>query len=256
MEGKMKKIFKRVLLSFCATAFVSAATCMTASAGVDVFAEGAYTTDKLDVYIYADTEVDLTAEILCSHGIKLSYDTAKLEKPTATRNLDVWYFGADAPGHDCPNCLAIDETGGTVTMVGGKLDTDNPTEGVTGDRILLGIVSFDRLTHETPVSSFPEYSYFNITIELGKKNPTIGETYHNFVTVDETPLDGCVTFPTDDSSLTIRERGDANGSRTINVQDILNTQSYIGASDYPPWADCNAVGGINVQDILCTQSKI
>ncbi len=246
----MKKIFKRVLLSFCATAFVSAATCMSASAGVEVYAEGAYTADKLDIYIYANTEMDPTAEILVSHGIKMSYDIAKLENPTATRNLDVWYFGVDAPGYECPNCLTIDPTGGTVTMVGGKLDQDHPSEGVTGSRVLLGTVSFDRLTHETPVTD-PEDSYFDITIELGKENPTPGETYDNFVTVDGTPLDGGVTF----GSNTIKERGDADADRYITNSDYFAIKILIN-NKYVVYADCDADGYITNSDYFCVKGKI
>ncbi len=55
---------------------------LTASAAVDIYAEGAYTDSDLVVYIYADIDTDA----VCSAGVKLTYDSGVVSVVSAEKN--------------------------------------------------------------------------------------------------------------------------------------------------------------------------
>lgn len=140
---KVKKIVKRFFV-FCFVLLAAIQlTPVTALADVNVFAEGAYTASELVVYIYADTTVN-TASVLRSAGVKLTYDDSLLTVVAAEKNEDVWSLGNES--YMEPDT----ETAGEAVIILGKLDTEAPTEGVSGNRVLLGKVSF---TH-TGLTSF------------------------------------------------------------------------------------------------------
>lgn len=203
------------------------------AADVDVVAEGAYTETDAVVEVYAN----ITPAIL-SYGIKLTYDTGQLTVTSAVKNESIWYLGDGASGN---KAYMNPDTGtpGQVIIIGGKLDTANPTAGVTGQRVLLGKVTFSRTGTTAPV--------LNLTYA---KDPATG--YANFVATNGTVLDNSsVSF-----AVRFFERGDANGSGRITPLDINAVKSYIGAATFPVYADCNGDGRITPLDINCVKSKI
>jgi len=213
-----------------------------AAGDVDVYAEGAYTTGAegdLAVYIYADINVD----DLCSYGVKLAYDDSKLESPDAEKNEAEWYMGTTEDKK--PYMNPDTSTSGEIIFIGGRLDEATPTAGVTGTRVLLGKVTFSRLDDDPVVD--PD-SYFGIALELGRASP-----YDNFVTTGGDVKDvGGLSFTT----LTIRERGDANADGLISAHDILTLRQNLSNSTAPVYMDCNADGIISAFDILCVRQKI
>jgi len=215
-------------------------------ADVDVFVEGAYNATTLDVYIYAT----INTGNLCSYGVKLTYDTGKLNTPTVAKNVAVWYFGSSSPGNTYMDPVVNETTSpATITFIGGKLDTGSPTAGVTGTRVLLGTASFARKESSVGLGTSAQ-SYFGITTAagtgLGKPSP-----YDNFVTTGGVVKDSSVGF-----TITVRERGDANADGSINSTDYLAIRTLIGTTNPPPYADCNADGSVNSTDYLCVRTKI
>lgn len=213
------------------------------AADVDVFAEGAYNAQYLDVYIYAN----INTGNLCSYGVKLTYDKTRLNTPTATKNVAVWYFGSSSPGNTYMDPV-VDSAASpaTITFIGGKLDTGNPTAGVTGMRVLLGSVRFVRTEGSLDLGPTAE-TYFGITASLGRPSP-----YDNFVTTGGQVRDSGVVY-----SVTVRQRGDANGDGYVNVQDMSMVRSYIVSGGTPyAWMDCNSDTAVNVQDMSCVRSLI
>ncbi|MFH1146769.1 MAG: dockerin type I repeat-containing protein [Pseudomonadota bacterium] len=200
---------------------------------VEVYGEGACTENNIDVYLYAD----INTSNLLSFGIKLTYDAGALTVAGAEKNAQVWYMGGVSTKYQYRDPdLSIP---GEVLIVGGKIDTADPLAGVSGQRILLGKISFARKDAQ-PVPS--------LGIGYGR-----GGSYDNFVKANGSVLDWeSVSFGT----VTVRERGDANGDGVINVNDIRQLKRIIGQSDLPCWVDCNGDGAVNVNDIRCLQRKI
>lgn len=210
------------------------------AADVDVFVEGAYSAQYLDVYLYAT----INADNLCSYGVKLNYNSSLLNTPTATKNTDVWYMGSSPPGNAYMN--PDTSTAGQIIFIGGKLDTGAPTAGVTGTQVLLGSVRFVRSEGSLGLGTSAE-SYFGIGAERGKAPP-----YDNFVTTSGVVRDGAgVSFTTK-----VRERGDANGDGLINSTDYVAIRNFIGTTNPPPYADCNGDGLVNSSDYVCVRNKL
>jgi hypothetical protein len=217
------------------------------AADVDVFAEGAYsynrtspaTTGKLVVYLYANINTDP----LCSYGVKLTYNSSRLGSPVATKNTDVWYMGASSPGNAYMDPDI--STAGQIIFIGGKLNTTSPAAGVTGQRVLLGKVSFTRLDNAN-VTSDPA-GYFGIGLALGKTG-----SYDNFVTVGGVKKDGATAF-----TYKVVEAGDANGGGSITATDAQVVGQII--NNTKPWtifADCNLSETITATDAQCIGQKI
>ena len=225
---------------FAALGAIGVRASLAAGSSVSVYAEGAYTDTDLAVYVYADIPNPV---VLVSMGIRVNYDSTKLSVQSMEKNEDVWYFGT--PSNKFPY-RDPEDTGNGVIIIGGKLDTNSPAAGVTGNRVLLGKVTFTRLDSNDPGSG-PE-GYFGITVGLGK-----GGTYANFVDTDGNELD---ENGVDFSNVIVRERGDANGDKIIDVSDILRVKSLVGATEFPVYVDCNGDEQVDVQDILCTRSKL
>lgn len=218
---------------YLAALLLYAALVQPAAADVDVYAEGAYTDSDLVVYIYADID-----PAILSFGVRVGYPTG-LTVTSATKNDGVWYFGEETPGYDY---MDPEDDGNGVVIIGGKLDTDEPTAGVVGERILLGAITFSH-------SGLTDFS--GITLTYGRGDGT--SDYKNFVGTDAegTVYDGTgVSFTVD-----IYERGDANGSGSVTSADMFSVRSLIG-SDYNVWADCNADGSVSSADMFCVRSKL
>ncbi|MDY6952498.1 MAG: hypothetical protein SWE60_13375 [Thermodesulfobacteriota bacterium] len=204
-------------------------------ADVDVYAEGAYTESNLVVYLYGD--ISTTPILSC--GVKLTYDDSELEVVSATKNEETWYMGT--PDEKEPYMDPDTGTSGEVLIVNGKLDTGDPLAGVTGERVLLGSVRFNRLETSMPFTP-------SLSIDYGRAAP-----YDNFVATDGTVLDSSgVVF----GLITIEQRADANADGTIDSRDIRALRKTIGSEDAPCWCDCNDDTVVDSRDIRCLRQKI
>ncbi|MGD9365817.1 MAG: dockerin type I domain-containing protein [Desulfobacteraceae bacterium] len=208
----------------------------TLAAEVNVYAEGAYTETDLVLHIYAD----ITSGAILSFGVKVTYPATELTYSSATKNEAVWYMGDGTTNYPYMN---PEDDGSNVVIIGGKLDTADPTAGVTGTRVLLGTVTF---TH----SGTTDFS--GVTLTYGRGDGS--GAYKNFVETDGTVKDGEVTG----FSVEIYERGDANADGNITPADMIAIRNaYYGGASLPSEtaADCNADGSITPADMICIRNK-
>lgn len=205
----------------------------TATAAVQVYAEGAYTDTDLVLYIYADID-----PAILSFGVRVNYPDG-LTVTNSTKNDAVWYFGEDAPGHAY---MDPEDDGSGVVIIGGKLDTDEPDAGVAGDRVLLGTVTFSH-------SGVTDFS--GVTLAYGRGDGT--SDFKNFVETNGAELDGTagVTF-----AVTVRERGDANADTVLTFADMSAVRAMITNNEYVVYADCNNDGVLTFADMSCIRSKL
>ena len=233
----MKKggLVKRLVL-MCALLVMGVASmpCSVLGATVNVYAEGAYTDSDLKLYIYAD----IAEGPILSFGVKVAYPSS-LTYSSATKNDSVWYFGNGSSEYDYMD-PEVSDSG--VVIIGGKLDTSNPTAGVQGDRVLLGTVKF---TH----SGVTDFS--GVSVTYGRGTGSDSDTFKNFVDVEGGVVDGSVTFNTE-----IHERGDANANGEISTADYIMIRNNIGSTDVTPWMDCNDSGDITTADYICIRNKM
>lgn len=142
--------------------------CVEAAISITVYGEGTLTDDEVTVNIYAD----IANSPVVSFGVNLNYDTDQLTVQSAVKNEGVWYFGDETNKHSY-----IDpdtSTPGSVVIIGGKLDINNPIEGVIGNNILLGTVVFERNDSSHPV----------LSLTFGREG-----NFNNFVAIDKSILD-------------------------------------------------------------------
>ncbi len=233
MKEKLKKCYMLVMVYlFMMAGFISS----SAFAGVNVYCEGAYTESDLVLYIYADI-TDSTE--LRSAGVKVGYGDSALTLVSAERNNDVWYLGNE--NYNSPETT----TPGEVIFVLGKLDPEKPGEGVSGNRVLLGKILFNRLENSIPPNGF------DISLALGKSGPA--GNFANFVDTSEPAqlLDATVTF----GEIKIFQRGDANTDGYVDSRDIRYLKQKIGAPNLPCWFDCNGDEYIDSRDVKCLRIK-
>ncbi|MBT8341204.1 MAG: hypothetical protein HKP58_03065 [Desulfatitalea sp.] len=210
--------------------------CSAAHADVGVYAEGAYTDTNLVVYIYAD--ISGSTE-LRSAGVKLTYSSAELSIASAEKNEADWFLGTQA--YMDPQI----STPGQVVIILGKIDTADLSAGVSGERVLLGKVIFNRTGSSTD---------FGLGLDYGKRG--VGGSYKNFVDTANpaTVLDDvAVGF----GSLTVVERGDANADGSIDISDVSEIRKMV-FNEIPKtcYADCNADGDVNISDVTCIRDKV
>jgi hypothetical protein len=236
-EMRNDGLVKRLLL-MCALLMVGVAgmPCSVLGASVSVYAEGAYTDSDLKLYIYAD----ITEGPILSFGVKVAYPSS-LTYSSATKNESVWYFGNGSAEYDY---MAPEVQDSSVVIIGGKLDTSNPTEGVEGDRVLLGTVTF---TH----SGVTDFS--GVSVTYGRGTGSDSDTFKNFVDVDGGVLDGsAVNFQTP----TIAQPGDANADGNINSVDAQYVREiFFKQKAWTILADCNSDGDVNSTDAQCIREK-
>jgi len=198
-----------------------------------VSVECAYTDADVVCEVYVNTD----SVELRSGGVRLTYNPEDLSVNSAVINDTAWFFGAGSSEFATPN--AIDTSvSGIVDLVVGKLDTNALSAGVTGTRVQIGRVNFERLNTNLPV----------ISAGLARG----GEPFVSFVNaVSGAPLDG-TTFNT-----TVAERGDANADGAFNVADYGTVRLYSinNPDNFPPYADCNGDGTLNVADYGCIRLK-
>lgn len=204
----------------------------------DVDVEGIYTTNGSTVVAEIFANISETTPIL-SYGVKLNYDAAQMTVVSAEKNEAVWFFGDGTPAGNKPYMNPDTSTAGQVIIIGGTLNTADPTGGVSGRRLLLGRVTFNRAsTSYKPV----------LTIANAKAAP-----YSNFVRTNGTVLDGTAGMAL---TTNVYELGDANASGAITPPDINAVKALIGSTTYHVYADCNCDGKITPPDINCVKGKI
>ena len=145
--------------------------CVEAETSIKVYGVGTLTDDEVTVNIYAD----IANSPVVSFGVNLIYNFDQLTVQSALKNEDDWYFGDQTNKH-----AYIDpdtSIPGSVVIIGGKLDIDNPIEGVIGNNILLGTVVLNRNDSSHPV----------LSLTFGREG-----NFSNFVTIDKSILDNQV----------------------------------------------------------------
>ena len=229
----MKNSIRQLLVFGIAVFVLGALAPVNVSAGVEVFAEGAYTETDLVVHIYAKID---GGSVLRSSGVKLTYPTADLAVSSAEKNDSIWSIEGEA-------YMAPDTSNaGEVVIILGTLNVVDPAAGVAGDRILLGKVRFSRTGSTMPFAPA-------LSLGLGKAGD-----FSNFVDTGTpaTVLDGSVSI----GSMTVAERGDANADGNINAVDYVAVRNNLGSTDAPPYVDCNDDGAINAVDYVCVRNKL
>ncbi|CAB1062749.1 hypothetical protein D1BOALGB6SA_7531 [Olavius sp. associated proteobacterium Delta 1] len=252
------------------------------AAEVDVYAEGAFTTDQaqnvLDIFIYAD--LNFTEGGVLSYGVTLTYSTAELEfvsadkniifpvsgsTPPYTSNPGLWEFGDDPAYKDNPAPENTAESGtGRFVVIGGKLNQADPTAGVTGARVFLAKVTFRSPSGNT----IPPNPALALTYAVGDGT----DSYRNFVGYNASaqPGEEGVVLDSPDSTgvnfhdinvvttpFDIAEYGDANADGNVNSVDYATIRDVImGSSNPSPSVDCNRDGKVNVVDYVCVRNKI
>jgi hypothetical protein len=240
------------------------------AADVDVYAEGAYEEDSLDLYIYADINI---SNVL-SYGVKLTYEPSELNVVSVekvvpdsdpapyTTNYNLWYLGDGA--NKCnpdPDTTTYENA---VVIIGGKLDPSQPTGGLSNlQRIFLGKVKFQS-ADGGPITPNP-------TLSLGYPGQGATDTdpykaFANFVqyiggnppglTLDDSAVDFRlinVTTP----PLDVAERGDANADGSITGADRGAVKYFMVNGGIPhAWMDCNKDGSITGADRGCIKYKM
>jgi hypothetical protein len=213
-------------------------TAVGQAADVDVLLEGAYTDQTLVAEIYAD----ITSPIL-SYGIKITYPASLLTLTSAEKNEATWYFGDGTPAGNKPYADPDTETPGEIIIIGGILDTGAPTAGVTGQRVLLGKLTFDRQE-----SSMPPATPLTLDVTYAKPDP-----YKNFVQTDGTVLDDVagVSFISG-----VYERGDANADGVLTNSDMFAVRQLLIDNVYKVYADCNNDLVLTNSDMFCIRGKL
>ena len=199
------------------------------AANADVYVEGAYTENDLAVYIY----VDINGPNILSSGVRLTYQPSELTLVTAEKNKSVWFLGSET--YMDPDTSNL----GNVVLICGKLDEADPLAGVSGDRVLMGKIRFNRTESSMP---------FSPTLSIGYAHGTGADDFKSFVDVDGNVLDGeGVGFV----SITVRERGDANTYGGITIADaMLAKHMYENALPYVCFADAIDNEKITIADAM------
>jgi hypothetical protein len=207
---------------------------------VNVFVEGAWTQDDVELCIYAD----LSAAVI-SAGIKVTYVASKYAVASAEKNETVWFF-KDEDGTMLSYMDPDTSVAGEIFIPLGHVDAQgDPLEGVDGNRVLLAKARFTR----TPAADAPPEEG-DFVVDLGKPAP-----YDNFVRASDGEVlddNGGVTFGPD----TIAERGDANASGSINIDDVTAVRNIVFGDPSRCYADCNDDGAINIDDVTCIRNKV
>ena len=187
--------------------------------------------------------IEMTGAIdLLSMGVKVTFPADKLQVDTAEKNTDVWVMDDGEGNQYTTPPVEYDNTAGTVTMIGGRLEP-----GVSGD-VLLGWVVFQCSDTNTGTA--------DVSVELANPSP-----YDNFVRQGSTPENPLV----DDDDIAFNGaiicivtsdacEGDFNGDGGVTMPDSLVFRgaypSVFGDANYNPSCDFNADGGVTMPDSL------
>ncbi|MCX6925189.1 MAG: hypothetical protein NT154_18545 [Verrucomicrobia bacterium] len=159
---------KSFLYLCAATIAAFACASQSVSASVNIYGETGSDGTNVTVHIYAD----LGTNSLVSFGVRLHYDASNLQLLAAAKNAAVWQLSDGRTIY--PYADPDTSTAGEVILLGAKFDGLNPLQGVFGQHVLLGTVTFGRRSSAPPV----------FTLALGR--PT---NFNNFVTTSDTVLD-------------------------------------------------------------------
>lgn len=170
-----------------------------AVSSVTVYGTGTYTNTDFDLNIYGN----ISECNLLSFGVKLSYNPADLTVNTAIKNENVWYFGDETTKY--PYMDPNSSGDGSVIIIGGKLDINNPTSGVVGNDILLGNVSFTRNNSNPPT----------ISLGLGRDGK-----YKNFVTTEKMILDDQIAGVDFEPIVVVPRDSDNDGLSDIDENNL------------------------------------
>lgn len=248
MRFRFKKILKAC---FCILLIVGMPLSGMA-ADVDVYAEGAINGSRLKVYIYADVNIDN----LLSYGVSLNYDAEELAVLGVTKDPDpAAYTSNDTKWHLGDSTAVYQKnpdpdyaSPGEIIVIDGKVDPDNPDQGIPkGARALLAVVTFGPANLEMPSSPTLFLSY--------AKGDGSGK-YKNFVRLNNDTaqvLDGADVYF---GVVQIARQGDADGNGRITPRDIISIKENIGNTNAPCYTDCDGNGSITPGDIICVKSKI
>lgn len=196
----MKKTAIHLLISGSIILIVGLLIPSSIFADVTIYGEGTYTEDELSINIYADIT---SPTVLRSAGVKLTYDPTEMIVASAEKDGSVWYIDNESymnPDADKP---------GEVVVLTFKIDTLDPSAGVSGEHVLIGNVTFIPPSQGT----IPETP--TLGLDYGKRGSQ--NQYGNFVDTNLGALDdtAAITF----GSITITEPGDPE----ITVHAYTNT---------------------------------
>jgi len=193
-----------------------------APANVHVYGEGAYTEAELTVTLYAEI-TGLTE--LRSAGVKLIYDPSEIIVSGAEKNDALWFIDSE------PYMDPDTDTPGEVVLLVFKLDPSDPSSGVTGDRVLLGTVTFV----PPGLGSIPPSP--TLGLAYGKRGSQ--NQYTNFVDTSQGTLDdtAAVTFGTitmtgpGETEITVYVSTDTGADlEGVPVYAFTEAGAYIGMS--------------------------
>lgn len=243
------KVTKKIIMSFFKAIFIPALmmawTVTTASAATLVSAEGTYDADQLILNIYAQLDTPVVSQC-----IKVTFNPDELSVVSADKNQSVWYFGDSSTNYPYKD---PEISADSVVILGGKLDTSDPTAGVSGDKVLLGTITFTRATNTMPVSD-PE-SLFGITVSLGKDRATY-PNYVNFASTTGEDLDSTVTFSGVSYAVICNLQADINGDGTVNLTDFLIIKTHwLQTGVTYEEGDINGDGTVNLTDFLILKNE-
>lgn len=193
----------------------------SASASVRVYGEATSTGPTISVQVFAD----ITTPAILSFSFKLFYPSAYLQPVSAQCNAGLWYFhdGTRAVPYPAPETT----TPGQIVFVGGHMDARNPLGGVTGNRVLLGTIQFNRTTPNTP----------NFDMTIGRAGQ-----FASFVAVNGTVLEsepGLVTIQSVSSDSADRDLDGLNDEWEVK---------YFGSTKDAFYSDDPDRDGVNNRD--------
>lgn len=180
---------------------------------------------------------------LLSMGVKVTFPADKLQVQTAEKNTDVWVMDDGEGNQYTTPPVEYDNTAGTVTMIGGRLEP-----GVSGD-VLLGWIVFQCSATNTGAA--------DVSVELANPTP-----YDNFVgekpapDVDPPVYDTGMAFtgaticivPTDACE------GDFDNDQDVDMLNMLTFKnaypSAFPSPNYAPGPDFDADGDVDMLDML------
>jgi hypothetical protein len=222
------KWLKRTL---CSTALILATSSQCWSTNVAVYTESGVieSSNKVHIKIFADISDVRNGGPLVSAGVKLSYDS-HLNTPVANKNDNDWYFGTSNS-----KLTYVDpdvSTSGEIVFLLGKLDQNKPLEGNSGNRILLGSVTFD-YTGEIPTAA-------SITLMDGHE-----DNFIDYANTSGSDLDSAVTYsvPSFTSMSTLHLKG---AIRTLQLLSGSTTDVPLRATD----GDINGDGRIGIAETI------
>jgi len=204
---------------------------------------------KVRVHIYANNAVDLI-----SMGVKVSFDPSVLQVQSASKYDDVengWVMDADGDSattddqYTTPS-VEIDNTNGSVTMIGGRL-TGSSTQGLSG-KVLLGWIVFEAIDNGVSL----------LNVDLGKYHPEHpSETFVNFAKLDQS-ADQPTNVPDDLGAICVIDSAcyaDQDGDGDVDMADSLKHRLaapsiFPLSSNYNPAADIDADGDVDMADKL------